>query len=45
MFAAMLLSTGRRIVVYRPVELCDTFRQLGRLATQTANESSSLARP
>ena len=36
MFAAMLLSMGRRIVVYRPVELCDTFRQLGRLAMQTA---------
>ncbi len=45
MFAAMLLGTGRRIVVYRPVELCDTFRQLACLAMQTANESSSLARP
>jgi hypothetical protein len=45
MFATMLLGTGRRIVVYRPVELCDTFRQLACLAMQTANESSSLARP
>jgi predicted DNA-binding transcriptional regulator YafY len=45
MFAAMLLSMGRRIVVYRPVELCDTFRQLGRLAMQTADESSPFARP
>jgi hypothetical protein len=39
MFAAMLLSMGRRIVVYRPAELCDTFRELGRLAMQTADES------
>jgi predicted DNA-binding transcriptional regulator YafY len=45
MFAAMLLSMGRRIVVNRPVELCDTFRQLGRLATQTADESSPAGHP
>jgi predicted DNA-binding transcriptional regulator YafY len=45
MFAAMLLSMGRRIVVYSPVELCDTFRQLGRLAMQTADESSPFPRP
>jgi predicted DNA-binding transcriptional regulator YafY len=44
MFAAMLLSMGRRIVVYHPAELCDTFRQLGRLAMQTADESSPVAR-
>jgi predicted DNA-binding transcriptional regulator YafY len=43
-FAAMLLSMGRRIVVYRPAELCDTFRQLGRLAIQTADQSSPFAR-
>jgi predicted DNA-binding transcriptional regulator YafY len=39
-FAAMLLSMGRRIIVYHPAELCDTFRQLGRLAMQTADESA-----
>ena len=41
----MLLSMGRRIVVYRPAELRDTFRQLGQLAMQTAEEPSPLARP
>lgn len=40
MFAAMLLSTGRRIVVYGPVELCDTFRRLGQMAMQVADESA-----
>jgi len=45
MFAATLLSMGRRIVVYRPVELRDTFRQLGRLAMETADDSSPFARP
>jgi predicted DNA-binding transcriptional regulator YafY len=45
MFAAMLLSMGRRILVYRPVELRDTFRQLGRLAMETADDSSPSARP
>jgi predicted DNA-binding transcriptional regulator YafY len=37
MFAAMLLSTGRRIVVNRPAELRDTFRQLARAAIQAAD--------
>ena len=37
MFAAMLLSQGRRIVVHSPVELRETFRQLARQATQAAN--------
>jgi predicted DNA-binding transcriptional regulator YafY len=38
MFAAMLLSTGRRIVVHEPAELRETFRQLAVQATQ-ASES------
>jgi predicted DNA-binding transcriptional regulator YafY len=37
MFAAMLLSTGRPIVVNTPPELRDTFRQLAQQATQAAN--------
>jgi len=37
MFAAMMLSTGRRIVVHSPHELRDTFRQLARQATEAAN--------
>ena len=37
MFAAMLLSTGRRIVVNGPVELRETFRRLGEQATQAAD--------
>jgi predicted DNA-binding transcriptional regulator YafY len=45
MFAAMLLGMGRRIVVYRPEELRDTFRQLGRLAIESADESFPLPRP
>ena len=45
MFAAMLLSMGRRIVVYRPEELRDTFRQLGRFALKTADESSPFPHP
>lgn len=36
-FAAMLLSTGRRIVVYSPAELRETFRQLAREAMQAAD--------
>jgi predicted DNA-binding transcriptional regulator YafY len=36
MFAAMLLSTGRRIVVNTPDELRDTFRQLATQALQAA---------
>jgi predicted DNA-binding transcriptional regulator YafY len=39
MFAAMLLSMGRRIVVHGPAELRETFRQLARQATQAADES------
>jgi predicted DNA-binding transcriptional regulator YafY len=38
MFAAMLLSTGRRIVVHRPEELRETFRELARQALQAASE-------
>ncbi len=41
MFAAMLLSMGRRIVVHSPMELRETFRQLARHAMQAANESLS----
>lgn len=37
MFAAMLLSTGRRIVVNTPVELRETFRQLAAQALQAAD--------
>ena len=44
MFAAMLLSMGRRIVVHSPAELSETFRQLAQRAMQAANESSSLTR-
>jgi predicted DNA-binding transcriptional regulator YafY len=36
MFAAMLLSLGRRIVVHRPPELRKTFRELARQATRAA---------
>ena len=35
-FAAMLLSTGRRILVHSPSELRDTFRALALLAAQAA---------
>jgi len=45
MFAAMLLSMGRRIVVHSPAELSETFRQLAHRATQAADESSFLTRP
>jgi predicted DNA-binding transcriptional regulator YafY len=37
MFAAMLLSMGRRIVVHSPPEMRDTFRELARRAMETAN--------
>jgi predicted DNA-binding transcriptional regulator YafY len=37
MFAAMLLSTGRRIVVHSPPEMRETFRQLARQAMQAAD--------
>ena len=36
MFAAMLLSMGRRIVVHQPAELRETFRQLAVRALQAA---------
>ncbi len=37
MFAAMLLSTGRRIVVHSPDELRETFRQIASQAKQAAD--------
>ncbi len=37
MFAAMLLSVGRRIVVDSPPELRDTFRELARRAVEAAD--------
>ncbi len=37
MFAAMLLSTGRRVVVHSPAELRETFRQLAGQAMQAAD--------
>jgi predicted DNA-binding transcriptional regulator YafY len=37
MFAAMLLSMGRRIVVHSPPEMRDTFRELARRALETAD--------
>lgn len=39
MFAAMLLTVGRRIVVHNPPEMRETFRQLARQAMQAADES------
>jgi len=41
MFAALLLSMGRRIVVHSPTELRETFRQLARQARQAAGEPPS----
>jgi predicted DNA-binding transcriptional regulator YafY len=41
MFAAMLLGTGCRIVVYSPIELRETFRQLARQAMDAAGEPAS----
>ena len=41
MFAAMLLSTGRRIVVNSPAELRETFRQLAKQAAEAADNSWS----
>jgi predicted DNA-binding transcriptional regulator YafY len=40
MFAAMLLSMGRRIVVYSPAEMRETFRQLARKAIEAADAPS-----
>jgi predicted DNA-binding transcriptional regulator YafY len=39
MFAAMLLSTGRRIVVNEPDELRKTFRDLAERAIEAAGEA------
>lgn len=39
MFAAMLLSTGQRIVVHEPTELRETFRELAARAMQAAQQS------
>ena len=36
LFAAMLLSMGRRMVVHSPSELRQTFREMGRRATEVA---------
>jgi predicted DNA-binding transcriptional regulator YafY len=36
LFAAMLLSMGRRIVIYKPAELRETFRELARQALLVA---------
>jgi predicted DNA-binding transcriptional regulator YafY len=44
MFAAMLLSMGRRIVVHSPAEMRETFRRLARQAMEAADESSSSKR-
>jgi predicted DNA-binding transcriptional regulator YafY len=41
MFAAMLLTTGRRVVVHRPEEMRKTFRELARQALQAAEEMGS----
>lgn len=38
MFAGMLLSVGRRIVVYEPAELRDTFRELALQAMQATQK-------
>jgi len=39
MFAAVLLSMGRRIVVHSPAEMRETFRWLARQAMEAASES------
>ncbi len=49
MFAAMLLSMGHRIVIHKPVELREIFRELARqallaAATDTADLSTPLSR-
>lgn len=43
MFAAMLLSLKRKIVVHSPTELRETFRQLAGQATEAAREQPSSA--
>jgi predicted DNA-binding transcriptional regulator YafY len=37
-FAAMLLSTGRRVVVHSPEQMRETFRELARQALLAAGE-------
>ena len=37
-FAAMLLTTGRRVVVHSPEQMRETFRELARQALQAAGE-------
>jgi predicted DNA-binding transcriptional regulator YafY len=41
MFAAMLLSMGRRIVVHNPPELRETFREMGRRAVEIAGDRTT----
>lgn len=41
MFAAMLLSLGRRVTVHQPAELRETFRELARRAAEAAGSSGS----
>lgn len=41
MFAAMLLSTGRRIVVHAPEEMRGTFRELAKQALRAAGDAGS----
>ncbi|MFL6417761.1 MAG: helix-turn-helix transcriptional regulator [Bryobacteraceae bacterium] len=41
MFAAMLLSMGRRIVVHEPAELRETFKQLAGRALQASEQPST----
>ncbi|GAA3751280.1 helix-turn-helix transcriptional regulator [Terriglobus aquaticus] len=41
MFAAMLLSTGRRIVIHSPDALRDTFRDLARGALEAAGDAKA----
>lgn len=42
-FAAMLLSMGRRIVIHKPVELREAFKELARQALQAAQSRSRQA--
>jgi predicted DNA-binding transcriptional regulator YafY len=44
LFAAMLLSMGRRIVIHKPAELRETFRELARQALLAAQPSASETR-
>ena len=45
LFAAMLLSTRRRIIVHTPAELRETFRDFATLSTQAAKSSTSPGKP